>query len=148
MPYSNPQDKITSNRRYRQEHPIEIARYQKEWTKNNRPKRRAYNKTYHYKTRLDVLQNYGGIPPRCACCEENQIQFLCMDHINGNGSKHRKTMGAPNIYVWLKTHDYPKGFRVLCYNCNMAFGLYDKCPHRLSPLRNPSRSKKPKSVLF
>jgi hypothetical protein len=31
---------------------------------------------------------------------------------------------------WLKRNGYPKGFRVLCHNCNSARGLYGYCPHK------------------
>lgn len=31
---------------------------------------------------------------------------------------------------WLKRNDWPKGFRVLCHNCNSSLGYYGYCPHR------------------
>ena len=33
--------------------------------------------------RIDVLKNYGGDPPKCACCAEIEVKFLSIDHING-----------------------------------------------------------------
>jgi hypothetical protein len=33
------------------------------------------------------------------------------------------------LYHYLRKHNYPPGFRVLCHNCNMAFGHFGRCPH-------------------
>jgi hypothetical protein len=50
------------------------------------------------------------------------MAFLVVDHINGEGNKHRKAIGRTglNFYRWLRTSGYPPGFRVLCHNCNHA----------------------------
>lgn len=31
---------------------------------------------------------------------------------------------------WQRKNNYPKGFQVLCHNCNLAKGFYGKCPHQ------------------
>jgi|TARA_R100001530_G_scaffold21901_2_gene18007 hypothetical protein len=80
--------------------------------------------------RLEVLQYYAGIYPRCACCGESHYEFLGIDHINNDGAKHRKEIGA-TIYGWLKKNNFPEGFQVLCHNCNLAKGFYGRCPHIL-----------------
>ena len=36
---------------------------------------------------------------------------------------------AEDTYRWLKNHNYPEGFQVLCYNCNLPKGVYGVCPH-------------------
>jgi hypothetical protein len=79
--------------------------------------------------RLTVLKHYGGDPPRCACCGELFAEFLSLDHINGGGRQHRKTI-AMRWWEWLIKHDLPEGFRVLCHNCNQAIGVYGYCPHK------------------
>ncbi len=82
------------------------------------------------KQRIAALIHYGGNPPHCSCCGENKYEFLCIDHINGGGGKHRKEYPkAIHINRWLKNNNYPDGFRVLCHNCNMALGIYGYCPH-------------------
>ena len=85
--------------------------------------------------RFKVLNHYGGIPPKCQCCEEKEIKFLSIDHINGGGNKHRKTITKSgkggNMHWWLLKHNFPKGFQVLCHNCNMAKGFYGNCPHKM-----------------
>ncbi|KKM62855.1 hypothetical protein LCGC14_1517430 [marine sediment metagenome] len=94
--------------------------------------RRAYYNRYHKKhrrqLRLEVLNHYAPDNLRCACCGEDHVEFLCIDHINGQGNKHRKSIKG-NLYNWLKKHGFPDGFRVLCLNCNGSRGYYGYCPH-------------------
>lgn len=80
--------------------------------------------------KLDVLQAYGG--PICVCCGESHIVFLCIDHVGGGGSQHRKAIGhkGKNFWRWLKNNGYPPGYRVLCHNCNMAIRWEKVCPHQ------------------
>lgn len=68
----------------------------------------------------------------CDCCSEKNVEFLTIDHINGNGNKYRKKIGGGSgaIYRWLRDNNYPKGFRVLCMNCNYSIGIYGYCPHK------------------
>jgi len=81
--------------------------------------------------RTEVLFHYGGNPPKCNCCGESIIEFLCIDHVDGGGNKHRKQISliGSNFYFWLKRNGFPKGYQVLCHNCNMAKGFYGRCPH-------------------
>lgn len=82
--------------------------------------------------RLDALNAYSNRDPKCACCAEAALDFLVIDHIDGGGNNHRREIGCgsgSHTYLWLKKNNYPAGFRVLCHNCNMALGLYGKCPH-------------------
>ena len=88
-------------------------------------KARALSQKY----RTLCLEHYGGTPPKCSCCNENQKEFLAIDHINGGGFKHRKTISG-NFFVHLVKNNFPPGFQVLCHNCNMAKGFYGKCPHQ------------------
>ena len=73
--------------------------------------------------RTKVLTHYGA---KCSCCNESRDQFLSIDHVNGGGSKHRKSVHQ-HIWHWLIKNNYPDGFRVLCFNCNCALGFYGKC---------------------
>ena len=86
--------------------------------------------------REEVIQAYGGV---CACCGEDSLPFLTIDHILNNGRQHRKaftgysypTSGAP-FYAALKKAGWPKdqGLQVLCWNCNVARYQYGTCPHQ------------------
>lgn len=100
------------NRRYRSTHLIEEAKNRKR--SNGLIKKRT-------------IEYYGGV---CKCCSESRIEFLCIDHINGGGTKHRKQVGGGTaFYLWLKRNNYPSGFRVLCHNCNGAIAYCGYCPH-------------------
>ncbi len=92
-----------------------------------------WGKIYRRKLKIKVLAHYSGSEiPFCACCREDHLEFLTIDHIHGDGAEHRKTManrGRNTMYRWLIQNGYPDGFRVLCYNCNCAMGFYGYCPH-------------------
>jgi len=92
--------------------------------------KRTYHKTYSQRLRIRVLNHYGGLPPKCACCGESQIEFLCIDHIHGGGIKYRREAKGGHFYQWLKNNNFPEGYQVLCHNCNMAKGFYGYCPHK------------------
>jgi hypothetical protein len=81
-----------------------------------------------WKLRLQVIQHYG---PACACRSEENPHFLQIDHIDGGGNQHKKAnnIAGSRMARWLKKHNFPKGFRILCANCNFALGLYGFCPH-------------------
>ena len=70
------------------------------------------------KLRETVLSYYGGA--KCIVCGETRKLCLTIDHINNDGAEHRKITGGGgyNTYCWLKRNNYPKGFQVLCRNCN------------------------------
>jgi hypothetical protein len=76
--------------------------------------------------RMDLIAEYGG---ECECCYETAFEFLAIDHVNGGGTKHLREIKT-DLGSWLRKNNYPKeGFRVLCHNCNSAFGFYGYCPH-------------------
>lgn len=65
----------------------------------------------------------------------------------GGGRRHReavlyKNAGSRVFYDWLIKNDFPDGFRVLCYNCNMSLGFNGYFPHRSGVLlrRNNMRN--------
>lgn len=97
--------------------------------RKNPAKKKEHNKRYARKLKLEVLTHYSGNPPKCTCCEETHIEFLTIDHIHGGGSRQTREVGrGKNFYQWLKRNHFPKGFRVLCLNCNFSFGHYGYCP--------------------
>ncbi len=80
----------------------------------------------YHSLRQSVITMYGG---QCACCGENENAFLALDHINGDGQKHRSERGSYGVLKdALGSYDSSR-FRILCHNCNMAMGLYGACPH-------------------
>lgn len=81
--------------------------------------------------RMEALRAYSGQTPKCACCGEKMLHFLSLDHINGGGAKQRKETGGGGFYTWLRRHNYPAGFQVLCHNCNLGRQINGgTCPHQ------------------
>lgn len=81
-----------------------------------------------------TIMEYGG---KCVCCADRNVIFLTMDHIDGNGAEHRKTINSKykmtgvKFYRWLRQQGYPKdNYRILCFNCNFAMHVLGKCPHQ------------------
>jgi hypothetical protein len=87
-----------------------------------------YQRELRRRRREDALTAYGG---RCTCCGETAYEFLTIDHPDGGGRKERE-----GLHMWgsafighLARQGYPPGYRVLCHNCNSAYGYYGYCPH-------------------
>ena len=94
-------------------------------------KSKNYFNLRRQRIRLLALQHYGGNPPKCACCGETEIKFMSIDHIKGGGRKHKaKEYKHSNLAEWVTSNHYPKGFQILCYNCNCAKGFFGVCPHQ------------------
>ena len=75
--------------------------------------------------------------PCCACCGKNShIVFLTIDHIVGKKYQNDNGLKGGDLYRWLKRHNFPEGYQVLCWNCNSAKGLSGKCPHQLDKMKN------------
>lgn len=126
-------------KKYYAEHKQEARDYAKNYRathERNLEKEAEWNRNRRRRLRLLVLTHYGGNPPKCACCGEEHIEFLTIDHIHGGGNQHRKkVMGKKKIagnrfYQWLKNNNFPEGFQVLCYNCNCAKAYCGICPHQ------------------
>ena len=91
-----------------------------------------YHQDQRKQLKLDALAAYGG--PQCAGCPEHDPAILEIDHIDGGGRQHRLAEhieGGIAFYQWLKQHNYPAGYRVLCPTCN-------KKAHAGVPLPNDS----------
>ena len=97
---------------------------------------RKKGKLYREKMRSDCIKAYGN---KCECCGEKIERFLTIDRIDETSENHHyktwrngsKSKGGQVLYVWLKHHNYPKGFQVLCFNCNTAKFYFGECPHNL-----------------
>lgn len=98
------------------------------WRSKNRDKMRQHYRKENRRKRTLILDLYGG---GCACCGETRYEFLCVDHINGGGNRHRELKGTGHR-MWKDIADEgyrPDKYRVLCHNCNMSMGAYGYCPH-------------------
>ena len=94
-------------------------------------KHKRYRRDWHKNNRKLVLFHYSNGEMKCACCGENKDEFLSIDDIEGTIHRKIKKQGVRDFYRWLMRNNYPKGFQVLCMNCNFAKGMSGKCPHQL-----------------
>ena len=93
----------------------------------------AKTKRNQDRCRDEVYSAYGGY--RCNCCNETERMFLSIDHVNNDGAKERRSGkysgGGSAFYNWLRKNDFPKGYQVLCMNCQI--GKHKNggvCPHQ------------------
>jgi hypothetical protein len=134
---------------WRAMHPNHKKDYLKRWQHRNRKsiqrKRRLYylrnrgrilgpevkqrNKAARDARKAEVILHYSHGENKCSCCGEKTYEFLSLDHINGGGTAHRKALGGGQFFLWLHRNGFPKGYQVLCFNCNLAKGFYGQCPH-------------------
>jgi hypothetical protein len=105
---------------YQKEHQKE---YQKKWRASHKPSKSyatpEYYRLWRQKVKEIVLSHYGNGQPVCVICFESRIGCLTIDHINGNGNKHRKELGlggGHHFYRWLLKQGLPEGYRTLCMN--------------------------------
>lgn len=92
---------------------------------------------YYNKIKLEVFNHYSNGDIKCFCCGEKYIEFLTINHINGGGNIERKKLkgkGGKIFYAYLRTNHYPKGYNVLCYNCNCSMGNHGYCPHKVKKM--------------
>lgn len=69
--------------------------------------------------RLEVFSAYGN---RCSCCGEGCLEFLSIDHVNGDGADERRrhrTHGH-TFYGKIIAAGFPARYQLLCHNCNFA----------------------------
>ncbi len=82
--------------------------------------------------KMRIVAAYGGA---CECCNETNIAFLSIDHINRDGAAHRKQLGfstAYYLYRFLVLNGFPRdNYRLFCFNCNNgSFWNEGICPHQ------------------
>jgi len=107
--------KARSHLYYQQHKDNELSRVNK-----YRLTHRAYWKEVNLLIKTEVITHYGN--GKCACirCGYDDIRALSIDHIDGNGAQHRRTIKVPSgnhFYRWLRKNNFPSGFQTLCMNC-------------------------------
>lgn len=138
-------EKINKQQREnRAKNPEYFRQKAKEYRERNLETRRKKAREYHNvkaKPRFEEIKNqvfsYYSMKlskskvPCCNCCGENfSINFLALDHIEG-----RKKMGHKSSHTGIKIYreiikkDFPKGYQILCHNCNTAKFQLGICPH-------------------
>jgi hypothetical protein len=93
--------------------------------------RKKFNDSY-LRLKGRVIDHYGGC---CECCKEKNRKFLTLDHVNGGGSEHRRSIVATDaggkMYRWAVKAGFPDSLRILCFNCNCGRAINGGvCPHK------------------
>jgi hypothetical protein len=102
------------------------------WAKHNPDALAARDARYRNRLRQAILSHYG---TACECCGEDNPSFLTLDHIDGDGNTHRRSLfSGKNVsgnafYQKIRSLGFPPGLQTLCWNCNMAKAHYGTCPH-------------------
>ena len=91
-------------------------------TEQERKEMEASRKARTYlEARLECLKQYGPNKEiRCswAGCNENDVDVLDLDHINGGGRQDRKKNNGRSFFRNLIKNNFPFGYQVLCKNHN------------------------------
>lgn len=82
--------------------------------------------------RTAVFDHYG---TTCSCpgCDVADLQYLTIDHPDGNGRQHREELfgnsahAGYRFYRWLRDNGWPAGYVVLCFRCNPSKGATPHC---------------------
>lgn len=89
------------------------------------------NSQYIYKTKLRAFEIVAdGNKIACAkhkewgCCDKNDIDFLSLDHIKGDGASHRREIGftaSTSLYRWVIKNptEAKKRLQILCMNAQV-----------------------------
>ena len=126
----NKKNKKIYRKKYKHQIDINIREWRKKHPKENKE---IFNRNKQ-KVRETVFNHYG---KECVCCGE-RYEFLTLDHIDGNGGKHRKEIspkggynrGGQVFYRWVIKNNFPNYLQALCWNCNLAKHIYGICPHQ------------------
>ncbi len=91
-----------------------------EYFQRNKKEIEAKRKTQYMELKIKALTHYsGGDYPHCVKCGIDDVDVLCLDHINGGGTKERRQTNRKDIHRILYSKNYPDGFQTLCANCNL-----------------------------
>ena len=125
----NKQKLLNSHKKYRDkpDTQIKLKELRERWKKNNP----NYLKNLRKSRRIICIEHYSSGKNCCNCCGENIYEFMSIDHINGGGGKHRKSLNGERLETWLINNNFPEGYQILCHNCNQAKGHHKICPHEL-----------------
>jgi hypothetical protein len=147
--------------KYQKKNKGKKAKYQKEWNSdpknkarikklNSSPKYVAKQKEHRINLQMTVFLKYSkrhskSDVPCCRCCGQTCVQFLAVDHIAGKKQMdsepelvklgYSSKFYSDGLKRWIIKNNFPKGFQILCHNCNLAKGFSkdNKCPLKNKP---------------
>lgn len=75
--------------------------------------------------KMEFVIAYGG---KCVCCGETELELLTVEHIRFKGHKLIYD-NTTNLLYKLKALGWPKGYTILCWNCNLSTKNGRPCVH-------------------
>ncbi len=115
------EERLAYHRRYRSLNRERVLSSMRASYRKNRRERIESKRKEWDLLKSEVLGHYSNASPKCKRCDVSDIRALTIDHIGGDGRKHLMNIGIKKggykLYGWLKKNNYPKGFQVLCMNC-------------------------------
>ena len=114
-----------------------ITKNSKQYYLNNKEHYLAYSKKHHEKTkhlkrertrikrRRLFKEIFNLLGNKCECCNFTNIWALQIDHIAGDGYKHRKVLKGMAYYadILKSIKKNENKYRILCANCNFIEGI-------------------------
>jgi len=143
--HNNPEPTLAYQKEYYKKNRKRIIKRVRAYEKKNRRKvSMRHNKAAQKKRKElkeEVYTHYSRGKPRCVCCGISGIEFLNTDHIKGRKNMERdkklrklgysQKLKGDHLIVWLKNNNFPRGFQILCWNCNYGKLIEGKCPHKI-----------------
>jgi len=131
--YKNIEKMRAQHKEYYNKNKEKIKLHNKVWRINNPEKQLEKSFKTSRKIKLEIINHYSNGLNNCACCGENHLEFLTIEHKNHDGKEQRK---GRHYYCWLKKNGFPDNLNleVLCMNCNWAKRHNRKCPHETDKL--------------
>jgi len=132
----NQQTLLAFQKKYREENPEKVAQAKKDyyaknkeqedarkrkWARENKGRVNESAKQSRLSCKIKALNAYGGV--FCNVCGETNPFKLELDHINGDGTKHRESINrstGADFYRYLSQNNFPQDppLQVLCKTCH------------------------------
>lgn len=87
----------------------------KDYLEKHLSKELNYSSEYEMRIKIMAFHFYSGGLMKCDICDEDDIDILTLDHINGRCESNNLT--GSKLYRYILREGFPDGFRVLCRNC-------------------------------
>ena len=133
------------SREYRKRHPDKVKNLNQNYYKKNKSIVNTKNRERYNELKKLTFSKYSpNNVIKCRICGEELLNFLTLDHIEGRQKHgHSTTFSAAKLWYNLKKNNFPPGYQVLCWNCNVI--KYRETLQKLST--NPKAIRKRQKLL-
>jgi len=97
---------------------------------SGRASRRLSHQRAKNRLKEQIYAHYG---KRCVCCDETMLEFLTIDHVNGDGNiDRRNNLRGNSLYKKIINEGFSEDYQILCMNCNFGKKMTGTiCPHQM-----------------